>query len=325
MVDFILSADPRADALRQVADFYVYPQIAIRMGKWAGTRPQQSGKPQHRPQSRLGRPGAVHRPDRADRSHAGGHQQRRRLLHRLPLVQQSRSDIAVWIYAEQENTPFVQALITREPTMQLLYGSSPPDSPGVARHWAHSVAGLNCEYTFTPESGFIPGWQPSRFIEQGENYALALYDALVVGVCVEDIATDGVTLFTDDFDAGTSGLHWNLQTSSSDYTADFGFDYSVHGIPPAPHAAGGTTVGAKFTVNNNDGNPGAEALSAYPGGFAASGDFALRFDMWINYNGGSGGGTGSTEFMVAGCGTRRYAGHLAEQSRGGRCIVRGHR
>jgi hypothetical protein len=149
------------------------------------------------------------------------------------------SDIAVWIYAEQENTPFVQALITREPTMELLYGSSPPDGPGVARHWAHSAAGLNCEYTFTPESGFIPGWQPSRFIEQGENYALALYDALVVGVCVEDIATDGVTLFTDDFDAGTSGLHWNLQTSSSDYTADFGFDYSVHGIPqpPMPRAA----------------------------------------------------------------------------------------
>jgi hypothetical protein len=300
MVDFILSADPRADALRQVADFYVYPQNNPD-GKWAG---HARSNPEN--------PNIDHNRDWDDPV----------LFTDLTVLTaamqadtnssadffidfhsfNNTSDIAVWIYAEQENTPFVQALITREPTMELLYGSSPPDGPGVARHWAHSAAGLNCEYTFTPESGFIPGWQPSRFIEQGENYALALYDALVVGVCVEDIATDGVTLFTDDFDAGTSGLHWNLQTSSSDYTADFGFDYSVHGIPPAPHAAGGTTVGAKFTVNNNDGNPGAEALSAYPGGFAASGDFALRFDMWINYNGGSGGGTGSTEFMVAGVG-----------------------
>jgi len=117
--------------------------------------------------------------------------------------------------------------------------------------------------------------------------------------CETAVSTNSVVAFEDDFDAGTSGSAWDLFTSSSDYTADFAFDYSAHGIAPAPSSAG-TTMGVKFTVNNNDGVPATSAVSAFPSGQQFSGDFSFQFDMWLNYNGGAGGGAGSTEHASAG-------------------------
>ena len=107
-------------------------------------------------------------------------------------------------------------------------------------------------------------------------------------------------LFTDDFDAGTSGANWTLHSHGGDYTADFAFDYSTRGIPSAPNSVGGSTVGVKFTVNNNDAVAATDAVSAYPLGVSLVGKQVLKFDMWLNYNGGAGGGTGSTEFSTAG-------------------------
>jgi len=125
-----------------------------------------------------------------------------------------------------------------------------------------------------------------------------LRDRFVDACCAETTLTSSVIAFEDDFDAGTSGLTWDLFTSSSDYTADFAFDYSADGIAPAPNSSGGSTVGAKFTVNNSSGNP--TAVSAFPSGKQFAGDMALHYDMWINYNGGAGGGSGSTEHATAG-------------------------
>jgi hypothetical protein len=293
MVDFLLSEDPRAAALRRVADFYVYPN-SNPDGRWAG---HARSNPEN--------PGIDHNRDWDDPvlftdltvlTNAMKFDTNSQADYFIDFHSfNNTSDIAIWIYAEHTNSDFVVGLQKYEPSMVLLIGSSPPDSPGVARHWAHSVAGLNAEYTFTPESGFIPGWQPDRFRLQGENYALALYDALVLSC--DDPDPDGQVIFEDDFDGGTSAGGWDLYTSSSDYTADFAFDYSVHGIPPA---FGSSTIGLKFTVNNNDAILGAEAVSAYPIGLSLDGDYRLTFDMWINYNGGSGGGSGSTEFMTAG-------------------------
>lgn len=119
------------------------------------------------------------------------------------------------------------------------------------------------------------------------------------GCCAHQTVAAEVTLLEDDFDGGTSAANWSVYPSSSDYTAEFAYDYSVRGIPAAPHS-NGTTVGMRFTVNKNDAVAATAALSAYPLGQVFSGDYALRFDMWINYNGGAGGGIGSTEFMMAG-------------------------
>ncbi|MCP4251742.1 MAG: hypothetical protein GY778_32320 [bacterium] len=120
-------------------------------------------------------------------------------------------------------------------------------------------------------------------------------------LCVVCTAARGqAQLFSDDFDAGTSGGSWIVFSHGGDYTADFAFDYAARGIPSAPHSAGGSTIGLHFTVNNNDGIGATDAVSGYPAGMSFGGNHRLCFDMWLNYNGAPGGGTGSTEFMTAG-------------------------
>ncbi len=128
-----------------------------------------------------------------------------------------------------------------------------------------------------------------------------LREKFVDDCCTRENPGDAeIVLYEDDFDDGNSAAAWNVYASSADYTVDFAFDYSSRGIPPAPNSDGGSTIGLHFTVNNNDGSGDEEAVSAYPMNLVFAGDYALRFDMWLNYNGGSGGGTGSTEFMTAG-------------------------
>ncbi len=113
------------------------------------------------------------------------------------------------------------------------------------------------------------------------------------------VAAGQVTVFSDDFDAGTSGSNWSVFSAGGDYTADFAYDYSLRGIIPAPNSSG-STVGLHLTVNNNDAIPEPDAVSLYPIGQSFPGPRTLRFDMWLGYNGGPGGGTGSTEFATAG-------------------------
>ncbi len=129
--------------------------------------------------------------------------------------------------------------------------------------------------------------------------------ALWLGFCVVSLAACApaqpqVALFSDDFDAGTSEENWVVYSHAGDYTADFAFDYGPRGIPPAPNSVGGSTIGLQFTVNNNDDVAAADAVSAYPVATFLDGEYTLKFDMWLNYNGGAGGGSGSTEFATAG-------------------------
>lgn len=110
-------------------------------------------------------------------------------------------------------------------------------------------------------------------------------------------------LFSDNFDTDTAA-QWDVFNGSGsgtpDFTAEFNYNYSVLGIPPAPGSAGGTTRGVKFTVNNNDETADASGVSAHPKGQSFAGDYALRFDLWMGYNGGAFGGTGSTEYGTFG-------------------------
>jgi hypothetical protein len=55
-------------------------------------------------------------------------------------------------------------------------------------------------------------------------------------------------------------------------------------------------------VNNNDTTGSIAAVNIYPKGCVFSNDFALKFDMWINYPGGIAGvgSTGSTEHAIFG-------------------------
>jgi hypothetical protein len=120
---------------------------------------------------------------------------------------------------------------------------------------------------------------------------------LFCGALTVPRAAAQTVLYSDDFDAGTSAGNW-VTFDTGDATSDFAYDYSAVGIPSAPNSTGGSTIGLRFSVNNTSG--ALHAISAYPIGQSFSGNHVLKFDMWLNYNGGPGGGTGSTEFSIAG-------------------------
>ncbi|MDB6122573.1 MAG: hypothetical protein JWQ71_1566 [Pedosphaera sp.] len=119
------------------------------------------------------------------------------------------------------------------------------------------------------------------------------------------------TVYLDNLDSDTS-VNWNLfqgsQNNVSDYTATWAFDYTAsiytnngvaQTIPVAPSTTNGVKHGLKLTVNK-DATGAASGVSLYPKSQSFSGNYALRFDMWINYNGGAGGGSGSTEYGTFG-------------------------
>lgn len=118
-------------------------------------------------------------------------------------------------------------------------------------------------------------------------------------------------LFQDNFDTDSSA-NWSIFEGSGDATPDFSvdwaFDYGAVNytsggvtapIPPSPNG-NGTTKAVKLTVNNNDETAASSAVSLYPTGQTFMGDFAVKFDLWMNYNGGAYGGTGSTEHAAFG-------------------------
>src|SRR5438034_5425699 len=104
------------------------------------------------------------------------------------------------------------------------------------------------------------------------------------------------TLFSDDFQSDSSA-NWSVYAlsgngSTTDYTAQFAFDYSTQAyryngvtnhVPPAPNS-GGTTKGLKLTVNKS-GAASVAAVSLYPKNQSFSNNFSLKFDLWTDYSG----------------------------------------
>jgi hypothetical protein len=115
-------------------------------------------------------------------------------------------------------------------------------------------------------------------------------------------------LFSEDFDADHS-LNWISNIAGvGTHNVDYFFDYSSVGIPPAPNSVGGSTRGMKLQANTDPATqPPAgtvSGLSVSPLGGEFTGNYRLRFDMWLNYNGPlTGGGNGSTQITSAGIGT----------------------
>jgi Calx-beta domain len=96
-------------------------------------------------------------------------------------------------------------------------------------------------------------------------------------------------LFADNFDTDTSA-NWTTLSVASNGVPDpapaiFAFDYSSQNIPPAPHGSG-DTLGLFVTVNKG-GGASAAGVNLYPNGKSFGGDFALRFDMYLNWISGS--------------------------------------
>ncbi|HTB83664.1 MAG TPA: immunoglobulin domain-containing protein [Candidatus Sulfotelmatobacter sp.] len=102
------------------------------------------------------------------------------------------------------------------------------------------------------------------------------FDAYITPIIITNNATtNGYKIF---FSAASGGY---------DFTAIFGFDYSTVGfptiIPPAPHSIGGSTLGLYLTCNKNDANGAVAAVNLYPVGISYTNNYALKFDLWMNW------------------------------------------
>ncbi len=123
---------------------------------------------------------------------------------------------------------------------------------------------------------------------------------------IDDDLPPATTLFLDAFDAASTATNWvvNRDDSGADTFATFGYNYSADGIPEAPSSKGvfTPTRGLKFRVNESFGF--INGLSASPANRTFTGDYRLRFDMWLNFLGPLGvGGVGSTQHGSGGVGT----------------------
>jgi hypothetical protein len=102
-------------------------------------------------------------------------------------------------------------------------------------------------------------------------------------------------ILSKDFDVDDTA-NWSVNASGGDGFTNFFFDYSTVGIPSAPNSSGGSTRGLKMYANHTAGV--FQGLSVSPTAFSLpSGNFKLKYDMWLNYNGaatGNGIGAGGT-------------------------------
>jgi hypothetical protein len=108
-------------------------------------------------------------------------------------------------------------------------------------------------------------------------------------------------VYQDNFDSGLSGNSWNTNLSHSDAFVDYAFNYASLGIPAAPNSTN-STVGMRFLVNQSAGV--FQGISASPIAQTFTGDFVIRFDLWMNFIGPfPAGGSGSTQSSSFGWGT----------------------
>jgi hypothetical protein len=114
---------------------------------------------------------------------------------------------------------------------------------------------------------------------------------------VDDEVPAETVLWSENFNTDTTA-NWAVRFGNlagvDDYTATFNFDYSSLNIPPAPRS-GADTHGLFLTVNKG-GLTSAAGVNVYPRNQTFSGNFALRFDMFLIM----GAGSFTTEYALMG-------------------------
>jgi hypothetical protein len=106
-----------------------------------------------------------------------------------------------------------------------------------------------------------------------------------------------IILFSDNFETDTTAnwiVRWAAANNVLDYHAVWNYDYSAKSIPAAPGSA--TTRGLITTVNKRDTTASAAGVNLYPVGQNFSGDYALRFRMYLEGVNGA----GTTEHVIFG-------------------------
>lgn len=165
-------------------------------------------------------------------------------------------------------------------------------------------------------AGDLPGLPIEKLmkISRIPATAMAACSLLTVGSLLN--AQEGELLFEDPLNADTSA-NWSLvgnapeAPASTDWLATHAWDYSPYGIPLSPNApVGGETRGLRMDINVSTGEE--HYIKLTPNGQNFSGNYVLKFDLWLNFNGSLGnpenpseaaGGWGSTEYAIFGVGT----------------------
>ncbi len=119
---------------------------------------------------------------------------------------------------------------------------------------------------------------------------------LATTTIIDDEDPAETVLWSDNFNVDSSAnytVQFGSQQSLQDYTSTFAYDYSADAVPPAPHS-NGDTLGLRLNVNKNN-YLNAAGLNLYPAGQTFSGNYALRFDMYLFC-----GTSATTEFAIFG-------------------------
>ncbi len=134
------------------------------------------------------------------------------------------------------------------------------------------------------------------------------------------LAAPAAPLWQDTFETDTSA-NWTVKvgyydgTASDDYSVDWAFDYGQlkykiyksaaddapveSPIPPAPHSDG-TTKGLRISVNKKDSEAARFAVNLFPKNQNFSGNFVLKFDMFLAHSAYTDAGVGTTEYGLFG-------------------------
>jgi len=125
-------------------------------------------------------------------------------------------------------------------------------------------------------------------VAPGTGYAVGTSTPSATATILDDELPAETVLFADNFNTDSSA-NWTIRYASTnsadnDYSAVFAYDYSsgypVSGVPPAPRS-GTDTHGLFLQVNKMEPSEAAAALNLYPKNQTFSGNFALRFDMYL--------------------------------------------
>jgi hypothetical protein len=136
-------------------------------------------------------------------------------------------------------------------------------------------------------------------LNSGFGYTAAT-DTVTCSITDAAVAPGGLLTFSADFNDPADTNAWSLKFAArngiEDYSLASGYDYSASLIPPAP---GGTdTLGLFMTVNKTDGTAlGGAGMNLYPLAQSFSGNFVVRFDMYLIQNTGC---AGTTEYAMFG-------------------------
>ncbi|MGC3959120.1 MAG: hypothetical protein QM813_14595 [Verrucomicrobiota bacterium] len=119
-------------------------------------------------------------------------------------------------------------------------------------------------------------------------------------IILDDDLPPATPVFAETFSTADSATNWVVRFADTnspaveDYNLQFGYDYSALSVPAAPN--GTDTTGVYMQVNKADGTPTAAALNLYPKNQSFSGDYILRFDMYLIV----GNGVSTTEYALFG-------------------------